>query len=450
MSNNKIIALALVLILILGIFLIYYEVRKNSTSNPIGPLTGGTSTIQIGSCYVIDKNGVYCEDQNIAPAYRKLEGADPETFRVLDESGQYGADKNHVYSGIEVVEGADPKTFSNVRDPGNSFTFYKDAVHVFYRGRVIVGADAKTFTDIDTVTGKDKNGIIYEWNYVPNVDPGTYQVIGGSYDGYAKDKNHVFWTGYDVRHPVVIADADPVTFRRINDSNYYAIDAGHVFHKQDVINGADPATIKVLSESTRWPQYIADDSHAFVNDVVIPGADPATFTMLNSWFSKDKNHVYFSTTTIEFADSATFVVFDIKWAKDKSHVYESNGINSKYDSATFEFVKNPHPSEWVSIEFVKDKNGVYSYNASGYATTTNDGQPLAGVVPASFELVGGLYSKDGSSVFYKTQRIERADSATFKVLFDSQSAIDYAKDKNYVYKDGAIMLGADPNTFVAP
>lgn len=55
--------------------------------------------------YVKDEDFVYQDLE----ALEKLEGADPDTFTVINQF--YAKDKNHVYVGKEMLEGANPETF---------------------------------------------------------------------------------------------------------------------------------------------------------------------------------------------------------------------------------------------------------------------------------------------------------------------------------------------------
>lgn len=53
----------------------------------------------------------------------------------------------------------------------------------------------------------------------------------------------------------------------------------------------------------------------------------------------------------------------------------------------------------------------------------------------------GLYYSTGSSIIYADHEFD-ADPETFEII-----GVVYSKDKNYVYKQGSIVEGADPSTF---
>jgi hypothetical protein len=95
-----------------------------------------------------------------------------------------------------------------------------------------------------------------------------------------------------------------------------------------------------------------------------------------------------------------------------------------------------------------------------------------GVNLQSRQIIGNLFSKDKTGVYFKENLVFGADSATFEVLGDGAFARDkeqvyyeyypiegadpktftllpyaYAKDKNHVYDFYHHVIGADPNTF---
>ena len=79
-------------------------------------------------------------------------------------------------------------------------------------------------------------------------------------------------------------------------------------------------------------------------------------------------------------------------------------------------------------------DGVYVYN--------ND-KVIGGADPQDFE-VAGLYALSGDNVYAYGESIFEADRDTFHAFGDSR----YAADAHAVYRDGQVMEGADPATFV--
>jgi DKNYY family len=95
-------------------------------------------------------------------------GADPSTFEVLGQWGNYGKDAKNVYWIIEGEEGpephqvlgADPRTFQVL---SADEMYAKDANNVYWAGYPVLGADSATFSAVVCVTdnclidAKDKN-----------------------------------------------------------------------------------------------------------------------------------------------------------------------------------------------------------------------------------------------------------------------------------------------------
>lgn len=115
-----------------------------------------------GFIYGKDKNNVYYE-------WKKIQGADTETFQILDYP--YSKDKNNVYYSYEgIVESADPETFIVVK----SGFYMKDKNNVYYNGKIIQGADSETFEFVKPGYAKDKNNVYHGKNIVEGVDPKTF------------------------------------------------------------------------------------------------------------------------------------------------------------------------------------------------------------------------------------------------------------------------------------
>ena len=54
------------------------------------------------------------------------------------------------------------------------------------------------------------------------------------------------------------------------------------------------------------------------------------------------------------------------------------------------------------------------------------------------------WARDGAAIYFGAIEVANADYATFKILNKH-----YAKDKSNVFNDESIIIGADPNSFVA-
>lgn len=170
---------------------------------------------------------------------------------------------------------------------------------------------------------------------------------------FAVDRQHVFMA--ELYHVVVIADADPATFEVLTPMGRYARDANRVYYCGVAIEGADPASFKVVQSP-----FGRDDRRAYVGTIPIPVRDIATWAPLErgtaqrpwqqihdkkfprphkelsgSGWSKDSVQVYWGESPIDMADAATFETRGRFYAKDRRHVYHGGAIVEGADPATF-------------------------------------------------------------------------------------------------------------------
>jgi hypothetical protein len=114
--------------------------------------------------YGKDKNNVYYYDSSGKPNIVK--NASPETFISLDDN-YFGYDENSVFCGIKKLQKANPKTWKKIKD---LYYYSKDKNIVYYFNRIIKEADFETFEVLEKdikqgavlQLAKDKNN--YYWN----------------------------------------------------------------------------------------------------------------------------------------------------------------------------------------------------------------------------------------------------------------------------------------------
>ncbi len=286
----------------------------------------------------ISKDNLFVYYQNL-----RLHGLDPQSFEVL--SGHNGSvfgifrDKNGVYAlevaieggyaGGRKIEGADSETFK-VLDT----YFERDATSVFSGSTVVPNADTATFTSLAFGYGKDSNSVYFGTTKVEGVDPEHAVIIAAGTQGM----DHVLIDGKAVYDGVTkIEGADSESFRLLTYG--YAIDKTHLYRLR--LSGSDDYT------------HIA---------VLFPPFDPSSFQVLNGNYAKDKKTVYYhversgqpsapgpvaanfpdkyflfgSWHVIPNADTETFTLLlrdgiDLdhndtpSYASDKNHVY-NNGV----------------------------------------------------------------------------------------------------------------------------
>lgn len=213
-------------------------------------------------------------------------------------------------------------------------------------------------------------------------------------DGFKIENGKVYysyWTFSFGQRNDELPDADPNTFKEVN--NWLGRDARHVYFKDRLVHGADPAT--VVAE--KYPLF------------------------------RDKNDYYIQGTPLHVADMKSFKVLrqienDI-WAKDSRYAY--------YDSTRFavDDIKNFKVVEW---NYATDGIHIYLH-----------GKKLADSDPDTFQDLGGCYYRDKARVWFLERPVVGADPATFQFIGHG-----YAKDKAHIYYDERIVTDADYATFI--
>ena len=126
-----------------------------------------------------DKNHVYYRD-------RPIPGADPTTFEQISPFYLF-RDRRAVYLEGKEFDGADPKTAR----PSKFYTYTLDAHHVF-RGTKKLDRDVATFEELQPPWSKDRFGVYYNDNRIPEADLASFRAISV---GSAEDKNYRYQSG---------------------------------------------------------------------------------------------------------------------------------------------------------------------------------------------------------------------------------------------------------------
>lgn len=271
--------------------------------------------------------------QYIAPTVTLLSAADPATFHVFK---RFAVDKFHAWLSGVVIQGADAKSFKEIGGDGYSTDYASDKNNLYTDS----GGDRRNF------------GV---YSFDGGIDPATFHFLSTYFSGsiiYAADKNHVYIpiqpsdsrtlsslsTFMKNRTSVsrlfqILSGADVHTFKTIDLEHVheYALDSQHVFYDGSRIEGADPATFKVLDEEYGF--VARDATHIFYIGKAIEGVDAATFRglsigdggLINFAYSKDKNAVYcLNSGTVEKLD-ADPMTFHVLSDAEENSVIESNG-----------------------------------------------------------------------------------------------------------------------------
>jgi hypothetical protein len=139
--------------------------------------------------------------------------ADPSSFKVL--SDDYATDMHHVWYEDSIIEGAEPATFAVPN--GDISRLAHDAHDYYMRNRPLHVADMGSFRQID--------------------------------NNWALDSLHVYYLDADINSVPV---GDYRTFKALN--GFYAIDAMCVYYRNNIVEGADPASFAVLKGQYHYGQ----------------------------------------------------------------------------------------------------------------------------------------------------------------------------------------------------
>lgn len=228
--------------------------------------------------------------------------ADKKTFVIIGNKDNYwtqwAKDKNNAYyMGEQPVPLADYDSFHLIKETnsrGVQGSYAADKYRVYYKDHIVEGADPETFTEIIDWVGQDKHRVYYQWKATDIKDYNQLSHIGGFYS----DGSHIYTFEFEV-----FEDADPLTFRQLNN-NWY-VDKDHVWwRKKEMkeVKEADAATFQLVdgyayfNGTTFWTRYAKDKNHVFFDDAVIP-PDPETFEIVQFTEGEattifDKNRIY--------------------------------------------------------------------------------------------------------------------------------------------------------------
>lgn len=175
--------------------------------------------------YAVDANRVYLGYRH---QYMPIDLADPATFTILSEDGQYTADKDRVYwYGVE-LEGADPTSFRVLKAP-----YAVDANRVYVGISPLAVHSLENFEVLrvqgvtSPVTNTSPRGLLKE------KDPSKAYVNGWSRDGIA-----YYWGGTELE------DADYDSLAILND--LHAKDKHTVYFRGKPIRGADAESFVIV------------------------------------------------------------------------------------------------------------------------------------------------------------------------------------------------------------
>ncbi|HEY3497933.1 MAG TPA: DKNYY domain-containing protein [Polyangiaceae bacterium] len=221
--------------------------------------------IRLGEIYGTDGKHIYA-------GYRRIEGADVESFRLLSE--QYASDRAHLYFEFFLV----PTRFHGGGAPyaevdRDSFEvlgkdFARDRTHLYWRN--------------DIVYGVAPGGVTYlSEHFLVDAERAYYFYAGLHRQQLSEDQ-----TRYLGICPQVLPDANARRFRVLGA--FYGSDGERVFWMTDAIPGAHPGTIEYLKDA-----FAKDATAVYFMGAVLDAADPLTFQILgDTRCCKDRYRVW--------------------------------------------------------------------------------------------------------------------------------------------------------------
>ena len=155
---------------------------------------------------------------------------------------------------------------------------------------------------------------------------------------------------------------------------------------------------------------------------------------LGDYYSINKGKVYYRDEKIENADIISFKVLNEDYAKDKNHIYRgSEAIDSSLsgkikDPETFEFL--PNGIIYATL-YGKDKYNVYYIENKmiNCFDTYYSIYEVNGINKDKVEVLNKWFIKDDKNIYFKGEILEGVDYNTFEVFPNGDG-----KDKNRSYE----------------
>lgn len=188
-------------------------------ADPITFVRLGTSGYAKDSKNVFAEVGCGGSGYSIVFCFRKVEGADPRTFRF--NSINMPVDKNHVFYGDKIIPEADPGTFSEHNGGKYGYSYWYDKNYIFVMGNNRVGVIKEKCSNLDRIGGnylKCDDKVYYEDKLLVGADVNTMIPVGVTAN-YAKDSKNVYFDGE------IVVGSDVATFNigdgiNAKDKNY--------------------------------------------------------------------------------------------------------------------------------------------------------------------------------------------------------------------------------------
>jgi len=181
--------------------------------------------------YFRDKNRVYVTSYMCNASV--IEGAKPETFKVIHAEDGIGYDGNNYYWYNTCL----PYDYSK-SEKYNEY-YLRAGDKVYFLTSIVEGADIKTFSIIWQNIARDRESLFFRGRNVPDVDVDTFKTVPGCFDAfhldqshtyYAADRNNVYFVNTIGKALKKLAGVKPSDFSvKIVDNKLYGISGKDIY-----------------------------------------------------------------------------------------------------------------------------------------------------------------------------------------------------------------------------
>ncbi len=279
-------------------------------------------TGKIGSCYYRSKDKIYYLTRQKSGKIDSLEmpNANARFFEIVyDElpgddcfnSNIWAKDKSNVWYKNLRLPGADPATF-RVLENGYS----KDEHYAYYLNFPLSVANTEEFESLGWFYAKTHSRIWYCGKEVSGIRKiESFKVID-SY--FSCDTNQVYLFKDSIF--VAIAELNRTGFHCLDDQNtfrytnlkWYTNSEGNYFIDTEALIGSQDFLFKSDSSSDsliilKEKFFYKDAYHVYFKDEIIEGADPKTFEPLGNSYGRDTESVYYQSRKLNGVNPGTFI-----------------------------------------------------------------------------------------------------------------------------------------------
>lgn len=247
---------------------------------------------------------------------------------------------------------------------------------------------------------------------VTQADPTTFEYLG---HGYGRDATTVRWG------PLAVPALDPARTHAL--AGDYATDGTRVVWHASELDGVHAPSFEVLGVIEHFA--IARDRHRlYTHEDALEGPDAPTFELLGARIGADRNGLWSvanrGCVQLE-GDRVALRILDADYASDGQRAWYRGAPLEGCDGRTLR---------------------VLGHGCAVDAETVFRHGQILGARPADFAVLDAHYAIVAGRV-WSYSALDDADASTFRALGNK-----FGTDARHVFFDGAIVDGADPETFV--